>query len=112
MCKRGIELGGQQVVLHGSGSVGGIDRSGIRLIAGGAVGKGSCAGSILRGSRDRSVDAEGLAEPEDSQQHGKHEWQNGRGLGDLSAAGFAGELPQIVGETRPQAAILSFQKVP
>jgi hypothetical protein len=40
----------------------------------------------LRGAGDRAVDAEGLSEPEDSQQHHEHQGQDGSSFRDLGTA--------------------------
>lgn len=71
---------------------------------------GACA--VLRSARNRSVNAEGLPEPEDSQQEEEHQRKNGGGLRNLGTARLAPKLSEMAHNRRHQATILNFQQIP
>ena len=86
----GIQLRCGQRCLHRGDGICGIVRKEV-VAAGCAIRGRSGARALLRGAGDRAVDAEGLPEPEDSEQHHEHQGQDGGGFRDLGAAGFGAQ---------------------
>jgi hypothetical protein len=59
--------------------------------AGCAIGSGPGARTFLRGTRDRTVNAERLPEPENSQKDHEHQRQHGGGFRNLGSAALGGK---------------------